>query len=109
MPCLLYAAIRLYSDNELCWALPAENSEWAEWIYMAPGLLCILANFCFFVNIFRILVTKLQAPHANEPAHFRKAVRATVILLPLFGLHWLLTLYRPQQDAHCQWKAAYRY
>jgi len=27
---------------------------------------------------------------------FRKAVRATVVLLPLFGLHWLLTLYRPQ-------------
>ena len=58
------------------------------------GLLCILANACFFVNIFRILVTKLRAPHANEPAHFRKAVRATVVLLPLFGLHWLLTLYR---------------
>ena len=26
----------------------------------------------------------------------RKAVRATLILLPLLGLHWLLTIYRPQ-------------
>ena len=69
-----------------------------------PGLLCILANACFFVNIFRILVTKLRAPHANEPAHFRKAVRATVVLLPLFGLHWLLTLYRLiTSTTHCHY------
>ena len=40
---------------------------------------------------------------------FRKAVHATVVLLPLFGLHWLLTLYRPQEGAHCIWKNVYKY
>ena len=35
------------------------------------GLLCIVANIAFFVNIFIILVHKLQAPHANEPEMFR--------------------------------------
>ncbi len=71
IPCIFYGILRVYVDNTLCWVLPAESQEWVEWLYMTPGLMCILANFCFFLNIFRILVTKLQAPHANEPAHFR--------------------------------------
>ena len=107
IPCALYAILRLMNDDKMCWALPASDS-YVEWIYMAPGLACILANFIFFINIFRILLTKLRAPHANEPAHFRKAVKATVVLLPLFGLHCLLTLYRPQ-TGHCIWILFYKY
>ncbi len=124
-PCLLYAILRGLLDNEMCWTMPASEA-FIEWIYMVPGLACILANFVFFLNIFRILVIKLRAPHANEPAHFRfvcdimtlmaiisldpcrKAVKATMVLLPLFGLHWLLTLYRPQ-GGHCIWLTFYKY
>ncbi|XP_059085295.1 calcitonin gene-related peptide type 1 receptor-like isoform X2 [Tigriopus californicus] len=110
VPCLIYGIIRIFVDNSLCWVLPVEAyGGLVEWIYMTPGLLCILANMVYFINIFRILVTKLQAPHANEPAHFRKAVHATVVLLPLFGLHWLLTLYRPQEGANCHWQTFYKY
>ena len=43
------------------------------------------------------------------PLHHRKAVHATVVLLPLFGLHWLLTLYNPQRGANCIWKTFYKY
>ena len=109
VPCLIYGILRLINDidNKMCWAEPAYHA-YVEWIYMAPGLACILANVVFFIDIFRILVTKLRAPHANEPAHFRKAVKATVVLLPLFGLHWLLTLYRPQ-SGHCIWTSVYKY
>lgn len=35
-------------------------------------------------------------------------MKATVVLLPLFGLHWLLTLYRPQ-SGHCIWLTFYKY
>ncbi|GFQ65759.1 uncharacterized protein TNCT_109951, partial [Trichonephila clavata] len=42
------------------------------------------------------LWTKLRATHANEPSQFRKAVRATLVLVPLFGLHFILVMYRPQ-------------
>ena len=67
---------------------------WVEWITYLPGLLCIAGNIFFFLNIFYILITKLRAPHANEPTNFRKAVRACSVLVPLFGLQWLLTFYR---------------
>jgi len=107
IPCLIYAILRIFYDNSMCWAEPSSDA-YVEWIYMSLGLACIVANSFFFFNIFRILVTKLQAPHANEPAHFRKAVKATVILLPLFGLHWLLTLYRPS-SGNCILLSIYKY
>ena len=40
---------------------------------------------------------------------FRKAVKATVVLLPLFGLHWLFMLIRPQNNGHCIWSMVYKY
>ena len=70
IPCLIYAILRVFYDNSMCWAEPSSDA-YVEWIYMSLGLACIIANSFFFFNIFRILVTKLQAPHANEPAHFR--------------------------------------
>ena len=53
IPCLVYGVLRVFVDNTLCWALPAESQDWVEWIYMTPGLLCILANFVFFVRLCR--------------------------------------------------------
>ena len=82
IPCLLYGILRMIYDNKMCWALPASDS-YVEWIYMAPGLVCILANFVFFINIFRILVIKLRAPHANEPAHFRYMPFNWMSILPI--------------------------
>ena len=42
---------------------------------------------------------------------FRKAVRATIVLLPLFGLDWLLTVYRPSnsEGGGCIWPILHRY
>jgi hypothetical protein len=38
----------------------------------------------------------------------RKAVKATLVLVPLFGLHFGITIYRPQ-SATCQWEELYAY
>ena len=43
------------------------------------GLLCILANLGFFINIFRILMTKLRAPQSNEPVHYRCLQKQIII------------------------------
>jgi hypothetical protein len=39
----------------------------------------------------------------------RKAVKATLVLVPLFGLHFGITIYRPQSDTICQWQQIYAY
>ncbi|XP_022235093.1 calcitonin gene-related peptide type 1 receptor-like [Limulus polyphemus] len=74
----------------------------------APNLLCLLLNLAFLCNIIRVLVTKLRAVHTNEPSQFRKAVRATLVLVPLFGLHFTLIIYRPDSGS-CGWLEAYFY
>ncbi|XP_047737610.1 corticotropin-releasing factor receptor 2-like, partial [Hyalella azteca] len=65
-----------------------------------PVVLSMFLNLVFLVNIVRVLVTKLRAANA-PPTHAatRKAVRATLILVPLLGLHYLLTPFRPSSGS----------
>ncbi|GFY69334.1 calcitonin gene-related peptide type 1 receptor, partial [Trichonephila inaurata madagascariensis] len=76
-----------------CWAVPVKPYEW---VANGLNLLSLFLNLVFLINIIRVLWTKLRATHANEPSQFRKAVRATLVLVPLFGLHFILVMYRPQ-------------
>ena len=39
---------------------------------------------------------------------FRKAVRAAIVLVPLFGVHFALTIYRPPVS-DCYWVELYFY
>ncbi|PRD27806.1 UNVERIFIED_CONTAM: calcrla [Trichonephila clavipes] len=73
-----------------------------------PNLLSLLLNLLFLCNILRVLVTKLRATHAKEPSQYRKAVRATLVLVPLFGLHLCLVIYKPH-SGKCGILQAYKY
>ena len=58
------------------------------------------------------LLSALYVSHVLDPTLFlRKAVRATIVLLPLFGLDWLLTVYRPSNSdgGGCIWPILHRY
>ncbi|CAL1543293.1 unnamed protein product [Lymnaea stagnalis] len=43
------------------------------------------------------MVTQLE-PHPNEPSTFRRAVKAVGVLMPLFGVQFLLFIYRPEDE-----------
>nr|CAD7446106.1 unnamed protein product [Timema bartmani] len=108
---LLYALFRaLFSDTD-CWAFP---TSYSEWILYVPCLFSLLVNTIFLVNIIRILMSKLRASHSQESSQyslawgFRKAVRATLVLVPLFGLHFVVTIYRPANGI-CRWEEYYVY
>lgn len=94
IPSTVYSIIRLtnavYDNN--CWV---HNMGYYEWQLYAPNLLCLAANLIFLGNILRILLMKLQA-HPNEPSNYRKALKATFVLIPLFGLQQFVVIYRPQ-------------
>ncbi|CAG5136877.1 unnamed protein product, partial [Candidula unifasciata] len=74
-----------------CWVSNANN---LEWIMYGPILVCILINVAFLTNVLRILLTQLQS-HPNEPSNYRRALKATFILVPLFGLQVFLIVYQP--------------
>ncbi|KAK8785419.1 hypothetical protein V5799_008213, partial [Amblyomma americanum] len=79
----------------LCWV---EHDIWYTYILSIPVCLSILLSFAFLVNIVRVLVTKLRAVDSPDSENIRKAARATLILLPLLGLHYVVTPFRPERD-----------
>ncbi|XP_067130496.1 calcitonin gene-related peptide type 1 receptor-like isoform X2 [Centruroides vittatus] len=105
IPVAIYAFLRETFANEHCWAMPADPYEWTLNI---PNMFSLVLNFAFLCRIIQVLVTKLRAVHANEPSQYRKAVRATLVLVPLFGLHFFLVIYRPQSGG-CEMLDAYTF
>lgn len=53
-------------------------------------------NFFFLLNIVRVLVTKLRDTHRAESNMYMKAVRATLILVPLLGIQFVVIPWRPE-------------
>lgn len=54
------------------------------------------ANLFFLLNIMRILITKLRVTHSAQSSMYMKAVRGTLLLVPLLGIQFVLVPWRPQ-------------
>lgn len=68
-----------------------------QWVLAAPVFASILTSLLFLMNVMRVLLTKLHRNSANPaPIGVRKAARAALILVPLFGIHYILIPYRPK-------------
>ncbi|XP_003742973.1 calcitonin gene-related peptide type 1 receptor [Galendromus occidentalis] len=77
-----------------CWT---DASTIYTFVLSIPITLSIIVNFVFLINIVRVLWSKLKAPaqSSQESSVPIKAIRAALILLPLLGLHYIFTPFRP--------------
>ena len=57
-------------------------------------------NLFFLLNIVRVLITKLKVTHKAEFSLYMKAVRATLILIPLLGIHFVLLPYKGPSEVY---------
>ncbi|KAM3917062.1 calcitonin gene-related peptide type 1 receptor [Leptodactylus fuscus] len=89
--CILAVARSLYY-NDNCWI-----SSDTYLLYVIHGPICaaLLVNLFFLLNIVRVLITKLKVTHQAESNLYMKAVRATLILVPLLGIQFVLLPWRP--------------
>ncbi|XP_056271255.1 pituitary adenylate cyclase-activating polypeptide type I receptor-like isoform X1 [Pseudoliparis swirei] len=85
-----------FYDNKGCWDDTDVAFIW--WIIKAPITASLLVNFLIFVNVIRILVQKLRSPGVggNDVSHFKRLAKSTLLLIPLFGMHYMVFALLPE-------------
>uniref|UniRef100_A0A8C8VH37 Parathyroid hormone/parathyroid hormone-related peptide receptor n=1 Tax=Pelusios castaneus TaxID=367368 RepID=A0A8C8VH37_9SAUR len=94
----VWACVRASLADTQCWDLSAGNMKW---IYQVPILAAIMVNFFFFLNIVRVLASKLWETNTGKldpRQQYRKLLKSTLVLMPLFGVHYVVFMAVPYTE-----------
>ncbi|KAG5885179.1 hypothetical protein JTB14_000942 [Gonioctena quinquepunctata] len=69
-----------------------------DWIYQAPTMIVLLLNLIFLLCIMWVLITKLRSANTLETQQYHKAAKALLVLMPLLGITYVITIYAPTPD-----------
>ncbi|KAE8595513.1 hypothetical protein XENTR_v10015772 [Xenopus tropicalis] len=95
---LIWARERATVADTGCWDLSA---GYLKWIVQVPILAAIMVNFGLFINIVRVLATKLRETNAGRcdtRQQYRKLLKSTLVLMPLFGVHYIVFMAFPYTE-----------
>ncbi|KAM4029064.1 LOW QUALITY PROTEIN: pituitary adenylate cyclase-activating polypeptide type I receptor-like [Anomaloglossus baeobatrachus] len=95
--CVTISVLRLHFDDQgICWEMNNNVALW--WVIKGPVIGSIMINFVLFVGIIIILVQKLQSPDigGNESSIYLRLARSTLLLIPLFGIHYTVFAFSPE-------------
>lgn len=84
-----WAIVRAVYEDSLCWNTHDDADNGYYWIMKGPIVASIIINFILFINVIRVLFTKLSAYNIRDPKRYKKLTKATLILIPLFGVHFI--------------------
>nr|XP_003200679.2 calcitonin receptor [Danio rerio]XP_021329028.1 calcitonin receptor [Danio rerio] len=93
VPASIHAVARKKYFDDNCW-MSVETH--LLYVVHGPIMAALLVNLFFLLNIVRVLVTKLRDTHRAESNMYMKAVRATLILVPLLGIQFVIIPWRPE-------------
>ncbi|XP_043822427.1 pituitary adenylate cyclase-activating polypeptide type I receptor isoform X4 [Dromiciops gliroides] len=90
-----WAVLRIHFDDSGCWDTNNNTALW--WVIKGPVVGSIMINFILFIGIIVILVQKLQSPDigGNESSIYLRLARSTLLLIPLFGIHYTVFAFSP--------------
>nr|XP_019960389.1 PREDICTED: parathyroid hormone/parathyroid hormone-related peptide receptor-like isoform X3 [Paralichthys olivaceus] len=94
----IWVSARASLADTQCWDISAGN---LKWIYQVPILAAIVVNFLLFVNIIRVLASKLWETNTGKldpRQQYRKLLKSTLVLMPLFGVHYMVFMALPYTD-----------
>uniref|UniRef100_A0A672G6U5 Parathyroid hormone 2 receptor a n=1 Tax=Salarias fasciatus TaxID=181472 RepID=A0A672G6U5_SALFA len=115
--CLIFMAFR--SDSKYLWGftligwgnhtcvLMQLNAGNIKWIYQVPILTAIGLNFVLFVNIVRVLATKIRETNAGRydtRKQYRKLAKSTLVLVLVFGIHYIVFVGLPHTFEGQSWE-----
>ncbi|XP_037379134.1 secretin receptor isoform X1 [Talpa occidentalis] len=97
-----WAIIRHFLEDVGCWNINTNASIW--WVIRGPVILSILINFILFINILRILMRKLRTQESRgyEVNHYKRLAKSTLLLIPLFGVHYIVFAFSPEDAMEVQ-------
>lgn len=87
---LPWVAGRALLEDTLCWT--TNSNELLFLLIRGPTTFSILLNFVLFLNIVRVLLLKLRASVCDETKTYRRWAKSTLVLVPLFGVHYTVFL-----------------
>ncbi|XP_076864903.1 calcitonin gene-related peptide type 1 receptor isoform X2 [Brachyhypopomus gauderio] len=93
VPASIHAVARKKYFDDNCW-MSVETH--LLYVVHGPIVAALLVNLFFLLNIVRVLVMKLRDTHRVESHMYMKAVRATLILVPLLGIQFVIFPWRPE-------------
>ncbi|XP_030112358.4 parathyroid hormone/parathyroid hormone-related peptide receptor-like [Taeniopygia guttata] len=94
----IWASVRASLADTQCWDLSAGNMKW---IYQVPILAAVVVNFFLFLNIVRVLASKLWETTTGKPdprQQYRQLLKSTLVLMPLFGVHYVVFMAMPYTE-----------
>ncbi|XP_070707926.1 parathyroid hormone 3 receptor [Pempheris klunzingeri] len=94
----IWVSARASLADTQCWDISAGN---LKWIYQVPILSAIVVNFLLFVNIIRVLASKLWETNTGKldpRQQYRKLLKSTLVLMPLFGVHYMVFMALPYTE-----------
>ncbi|KAG8004684.1 Calcitonin gene-related peptide type 1 receptor [Nibea albiflora] len=97
VPAVIHSIARQCYYNDKCWV--SSNTS-LLYIIHGPIIAALVVNLFFLLNIVRVLITKLRVTHQAESSLYMRAVRATLILIPLLGIQYVLLSYKPHNEIY---------
>ncbi|XP_042691990.1 parathyroid hormone/parathyroid hormone-related peptide receptor-like [Centrocercus urophasianus] len=94
----IWASVRASLADTQCWDLSAGSMKW---IYQVPILAAVVVNFFLFLNIVRVLASKLWETNTGKldpRQQYRRLLRSTLVLMPLFGVHYVVFMAMPYTE-----------
>ncbi|XP_008920651.2 growth hormone-releasing hormone receptor [Manacus vitellinus] len=93
---LTWILAKFYFEDTACWDINEGSPYW--WLIKGPIIISVGVNFVLFVNIIRILLKKLDPRQINfnNSSQYRRLSRATLLLIPLFGTHYIVFNFLPE-------------
>ncbi|NXB83169.1 PTH1R protein, partial [Vidua chalybeata] len=94
----IWASVRASLADTQCWDLSAGNMKW---IYQVPILASVVVNFFLFLNIVRVLASKLWETTTGKldpRQQYRQLLKSTLVLMPLFGVHYVVFMAMPYTE-----------
>nr|XP_056713100.1 vasoactive intestinal polypeptide receptor 2 [Euleptes europaea] len=97
---IMWIISRIYLEDTGCWDTNEHSGPW--WVIKLPILISILVNFILFISIIRILLQKLRSPDVggNEQSQYKRLAKSTLLLIPLFGVHYMVFAVFPIPISH---------